>query len=150
LVESGVPFVEVNLGGWDTHNNTPQRIEQLSEQLDGPMATLIDDLKERGLLETTLVIWMGEFGRSPGHGKNHYAKAWSTVLAGAGVKGGQVVGKTDAKGNEVSDKPVGAADFMATVCKALGIDHTKNYVARGGRPMNKVAKEAKVVGEVFG
>jgi uncharacterized protein (DUF1501 family) len=149
LVEAGVPFVEVALGGWDTHNNTPQRIKTLSEQLDQPMATLISDLKERGLLNNTLVIWMGEFGRSPGHGKNHYARAWSTVMAGAGLKVGQVVGRTDAKGNDVTDRPISAPDFMATVCKALGIDHTKSYMARGGRPMHKVAKEARVVGQLF-
>jgi hypothetical protein len=149
LVEAGVSFVEVTLPGWDTHNNTPQRVKTLSEQLDRPMATLLGDLKERGLLDTTLVIWMGEFGRSPGHGKNHYARAWSTVLAGAGVKAGQVLGQTDAKGNDVKDHPVGAADFMATVCHALGIDHTKSYMARG-RPMHKVAKGARVVRQVFG
>src|SRR5262249_53119315 len=111
LIESGVPFVEVALGGWDTHNNTPQRIKNLSQQLDGPMAALIADLKDRGLLKDTLVIWMGEFGRSPGHGKNHYAKAWSTVLAGAGLKVGQVVGKTDNKGGEVKQRPISAGDF---------------------------------------
>ncbi len=149
LVEAGVPFVEVNLPGWDTHNNTPQRVKALSEQLDRPMATLIGDLKERGLLDNTLVIWMGEFGRSPGHGKNHYARAWTSVLAGAGLKAGQVVGKTDAKGNDVTQRPISAPDFMATVCKALGIDHTKTYMARGGRPMHKVAKEARVVSQVF-
>jgi hypothetical protein len=149
LVEAGVPFVEVTLPGWDTHNNTPQRIRQLSGQLDGPMATLVADLKERGLLDSTLVVWMGEFGRSPGHGKNHYARAWTTVLAGAGVKGGRVVGRTDAKGADVRDRPVGAADFMATLCKALGIDHTQNYTARGGRPVPKVAKEAKPVTQLF-
>jgi hypothetical protein len=149
LVEAGVPFVEVALPGWDTHNNTPQRIKTLSEQLDGPMATLIGDLKERGMLKDTLVIWMGEFGRSPGHGKNHYARAWTTALAGAGLKVGQAVGRTDAKGNDVASVPVAAPDFMATVCKALGIDHTKTYMARGGRPMHKVAKEAKVVKQVF-
>ncbi len=149
LVEAGVSFVEVSLGGWDTHNNTPQRIKTLSEQLDRPMATLIGDLKERGLLDGTLVIWMGEFGRTPGHGKNHYARAWSTALAGAGVRAGQVVGRTDGKGNDVTDRPITAPDFMATVCKALGIDHTKTYMARGGRPMHKVAKEAKVVQQVF-
>jgi uncharacterized protein (DUF1501 family) len=149
LVEAGVPFVEVNLPGWDTHNNTPSRVKALSEQLDRPWATLVADLKERGLLDSTLVIWMGEFGRSPGHGKNHYARAWSSVLAGAGLKVGQVVGRTDAKGNDVTQRPVSAPDFMATVCQALGIDHTKNYLARGGRPMHKVAKEAKVVTQVF-
>jgi hypothetical protein len=149
LVEAGVPFVEVNLPGWDTHNNTPQRVKTLSEQLDRPMATLIGDLKDRGLLDNTLVIWMGEFGRSPGHGKNHYARAWTSVLAGARLKTGQVVGKTDAKGNDVTQRPISAPDFMATVCKALGIDHTKTYMARGGRPMHKVAKEARVVTQVF-
>lgn len=149
LVEAGVPFVEVTLGGWDTHNNTPQRIKQLSEQMDKPIATLIGDLKERGLLDTTLVVWMGEFGRTPGHGKNHYARAWSTMMAGAGIKAGQVIGKTDAKGNDAADRPIKSPDFMATVLKALGIDHTKNYVARGARPMPKVAKEAKVVTQLF-
>lgn len=149
LVEAGVPFVEVTLPGWDTHNNTPQRIKTLSEQLDRPMATLISDLKERGLLDTTLVVWMGEFGRTPGHGKNHYAKAWSMAMAGAGIKAGQVIGKTDGKGNEVTDRPVNAPDLMATVCKALGIDHTKNYQARGGRPMPKVAKDARPVAALF-
>ena len=127
----------------------PEAYKTLSEQMDRPMATLIGDLKERGLLDSTLVIWMGEFGRTPGHGKNHYARAWSSVLAGAGLKVGQVVGKTDAKGNDVTDRPISAPDFMATVCKALGIDYTKNYTARGGRPMHKVAKEARVVTQVF-
>src|SRR5262245_6333456 len=90
LVEAGVPFVEVALQGWDTHNNTPSRIRTLSQQLDQPMAALITDLKDRGLLDSTLVVWMGEFGRTPGHGRNHFAKAWTTVMAGAGIKAGQV------------------------------------------------------------
>jgi hypothetical protein len=145
LIEAGVPFVEVTLPGWDTHNNTQQRIRQLSEQLDNPMATLVADLKERGLLDSTLVIWMGEFGRSPGHGKNHYARAWTTAFAGAGIKGGRAIGQTDTKGADVRGRTVSAADFMATVCKALGIDYTKNYTARGGRPIPKVAKEARPV-----
>ncbi|MBY0231703.1 MAG: DUF1501 domain-containing protein, partial [Gemmataceae bacterium] len=136
-------------GGWDTHNNTPQRLKTLSEQIDKPWAALVADLKERGLLDSTLVIWMGEFGRTPGHGKNHYAKAWSSVLAGAGIKAGQVVGKTDAKGAEVAERPVSAGDFMATVCQALGIDYTKQYQLRNGRPMQKVAKEAKPVAQLF-
>jgi uncharacterized protein (DUF1501 family) len=149
LVEAGVAFVEVSLPGWDTHNNTPARIKTLSNQLDGPMATLIADLKERGLLQTTLVIWMGEFGRTPLSGQNHFARAWSTVLAGAGLKTGQVVGRTGAKGNDPEERPISCPDFMATVCKALGIDYTKNYTARGGRPMPKVAKEAKPVQQLL-
>jgi len=149
LVEAGVAFVEVSLGGWDTHNNTPNRIKTLSQQLDTPMAALIKDLKDRGLLDSTLVIWMGEFGRSPMNGQNHFAKAWTTVLAGAGIKTGQVVGKTGAKGDDVADRPISPGDFMTTVCKALGIDPTKSYTARNGRPMNKVDKGATPVRELF-
>jgi uncharacterized protein (DUF1501 family) len=149
LVEAGVSFVEVSLGGWDTHNNTAPRIKTLSQQLDQGMGALVGDLKQRGLLDNTLVIWMGEFGRTPMSGQNHFAKAWTSVLAGAGLKVGQVVGKTGAKGNDVEDRPISAPDFMATVCKALGIDHTKNYTSRDGRPMAKVAKEGKPVQELF-
>jgi uncharacterized protein (DUF1501 family) len=150
LVEAGVSFVEVSLGGWDTHNNTAPRIRTLSQQLDQGMATLVGDLKQRGLLDTTLVIWMGEFGRTPGSGQNHYARAWTTVLAGAGLKVGQAIGRTGAKGTDVDGRAITAPDFMATVCKALEMDPTKNYTARGGRPMAKVAKEAKSVVELFG
>jgi hypothetical protein len=149
LVEAGVPFVEVTLPGWDTHQNANNRVKALSEQLDAPMATLIADLKERGLLDSTLVIWMGEFGRSPKNGSQHYARAWTSILAGAGVKVGQVVGGTDSSGADVKDHPISSADFMATVCKALGIDYTKEYIARGGRPMHKVDKGAKPVEQVF-
>jgi hypothetical protein len=149
LVEAGVPFVEVTLPGWDTHADAVGRVRTLSQQLDPAMATLLADLKERGRLESTLVIWMGEFGRDPKRGSNHYARAWTTVLAGAGLKTGQVVGSTGASGADVESRPVRSPDFMATVCKALGIDYTKNYTARGGRPMPKVAKEAKPVREVF-
>lgn len=149
LVEAGVAFVEVSLGGWDTHNNTPNRIKTLSQQLDAPMATLIKDLKERGLLDSTLVIWMGEFGRTPMSGQNHFARAWTSVLAGAGIKAGQVIGRTGAKGNDVEDRPITPGDFMATVCQALGIDPSKNYTARNGRPMNKVDKGAAPVKELF-
>ena len=107
---------------------------QLSEQLDGPMATLIDDLKERGLLETTLVIWMGEFGRTPGHGKNHYAKAWTVVLSGGGVKGGIVHGATDEDGRHVKEKPVTSADLFATIYTTLGMNPRVKHVV-GTRPI---------------
>jgi hypothetical protein len=149
LVEVGVPFVEVALGGWDTHQGATQRVKSLSEQLDPAMAALVADLKDRGLLDNTLVIWMGEFGRSPKNGSQHYARAWTSVLAGGGVKGGQVVGGTDATGADVKDRPISSADFMATVCQSLGIDWTKEYVARGNRPMHKVDKNAKPVTQVF-
>jgi hypothetical protein len=149
LVEAGVPFVEVALPGWDTHNGAPQRVRNLSQQLDPAMATLISDLKDRRLLDSTLVIWMGEFGRDPRRGSNHYARAWTTVLAGAGLKTGQVIGSTGANGADVTDRPISSPDFMATICKALGIDYARNYMARGGRPMAKVQKGARPIAQLF-
>jgi uncharacterized protein (DUF1501 family) len=149
LIESGVPFVEVSLGGWDTHGGAAQPVKRLSAQLDPAMGALVKDLKERGLLDTTLVIWMGEFGRSPGKGTNHYARAWSTVLGGAGLKTGQVIGKTDEKGGTVAERPINVVDFMSTVCQALGIDHKKQILSKGGRPHHIVDKGAKPVTELF-
>src|SRR5208337_4156908 len=97
LVERGVPFVEVTLGGqngigWDTHQQNFEQVKQLSATLDPAWATLMQDLKDRGLLDSTLIVWMGEFGRTPkleGNGRNHFPNAWTTVLAGGGIKGGQ-------------------------------------------------------------
>ncbi len=149
LVEVGVPFVEVSLGGWDTHNNTDDRIKKLSENLDAPMAALIADLKEKGMLDSTLVVWASEFGRTPGTGQNHFARAWTTVLAGAGIQGGRVIGKTDAKGANVEERPISSPDFMATICMALGINYTKEYTTRSGRPKPVVAKGANPVKELF-
>jgi hypothetical protein len=149
LVETGVPFVEVTLPGWDTHADADRRVKNLSEQLDPAMAALIADLKQRGLLDTTLVVWMGEFGRSPANGKAHYARAWTTVLAGGGLKTGHVVGDTGSSGADAERRPISSPDFMATVCKAIGIDYTKDYMARGGRPMHKVDKGAQPVAELF-
>ena len=103
------------------------------------MAALVTDLHERGLLDSTLVIWMGEFGRTPNlnkdAGRDHYAKAWSTVLVGGGIRGGQVIGRTDAEGAAVEDRPVSAVDFMATVCQILGIDYNKQLPSPGRRPI---------------
>jgi uncharacterized protein (DUF1501 family) len=149
LVEAGVPFVEVSLNGWDTHQGAAQPVKRLSAQLDPGMGTLVKELKERGLLDTTLVLWMGEFGRSPGRGQNHFARAWSTVMGGGGIKTGQVVGKTDARGGTVEDRPVKVVDFMATVCQILGIDANKQVVASTGRPHRIVDKGANPVKELF-
>ena len=117
------------------------------------MATLIRDLKSRGMLDDTLVVWMGEFGRSPGAGKDHFSKAWSSVLAGGGIKAGQVVGKTsDGKnpGSEIVDRPVTSPDFVATLCTALGIDIHEEFLAPGSRPMPLVDKSAKPITELVG
>jgi len=124
LVERGVPFVEVTRGGWATHTDNFNQVKRLSEVLDPAWAALMSDLKERGLLDSTLIVWMGEFGRTPkleGNGRNHYPNAWSTVLAGGGIKGGQAYGKTSADGTTVEENPVSVPNFIATVCAALGI-----------------------------
>jgi uncharacterized protein (DUF1501 family) len=156
LVEVGIPFVEVNLGGWDTHQNNFERVKTLSETVDPAMSQLIGDLKERGLLDTTLIVWMGDFGRTPKinsrgdkPGRDHYPKAWSSVLVGGGIKGGQVVGKTDAEGAVVEERPVSGVDFMATVCQALGIDYTKQNTTPIGRPIRIADKGATPVKELF-
>jgi hypothetical protein len=158
LVERGVPFVEVTLGGvnggafgWDTHADNFNQVKRLSETLDPAWAALMTDLKDRGLLDTTLVIWMGEFGRTPkieGTGRNHFPNAWSTVLAGGGVKGGQAYGKTTADGMTVDENPVSVPTFMATVCAALGIDSTKQNQSNVGRPIRIADVGAKPIKEV--
>lgn len=153
LVEFGVSFVEVALGGWDTHRDNASRIKSLCGTVDPALSALIGDLKTRGLLDTTLVIWMGEFGRTPHVGKqggrDHYPRAWTSLMAGAGIKAGQTVGRTDKDGGSVQDRPISAIDFMATVCKALDIDYTKNFHTRDGRPMRVVDKNEKLVKELF-
>ena len=153
LVENGVSFVEVGLTGWDTHMDNTGKVKNLSATLDPAMAALISDLQSSGLLDSTLVVWMGDFGRTPHLGKrggrDHYPKAWTTVLAGAGMKTGQVIGRTDKQGAIVEDRPTSAIDFMATVCKALDIDYTENFIARGNRPVRTVDKGEKLVTELF-
>ncbi len=152
LVETGVPFVEVSVGNWDTHDDNFNRTRQLCERLDRPMATLLADLADRGLLDRTLVIWAGEFGRTPRinarSGRDHYPRAYSAVLAGCGVRGGQVIGATDAGGVEITDRPIRVSDFFRTVYHALGIDADHEYMSNIGRPI-KVADEGSVVEEVF-
>ncbi|NQW47284.1 MAG: DUF1501 domain-containing protein, partial [Planctomycetes bacterium] len=117
------------------------------------MAALIEDLRQRRLLDSTLVVWMGDFGRMPFVGKqggrDHYPRAWSTVLAGGGLKTGQVIGRTDKAGGIVEDRPIGAIDFMATVCTALGIDYTADFTTPGGRPVRTVDKGEKLITELL-
>ena len=149
LVESGVKFVEVRQGGWDVHKNTVPQTKKLSEEFDTPFAALITDLKQRGMLDSTLVIAMGEFGRNPANGSSHFSRAWTTVLAGGGLKHGQAIGDTGGSGGTVEKRPIAPGDFMATVCKALGIDYTNDWTTGSGRPVPVVAKGAAPVGELF-
>jgi uncharacterized protein (DUF1501 family) len=157
LVESGVSFVEVTLGGWDTHQDNFARTKRLSEQVDPAMSALVTDLRQRGLLDSTLVVWMGEFGRTPRintrgakPGRDHYPRAWSTVLVGGGIKGGQVIGKTDKEGAAVVERPISALDFMATVCEVLGINWKKQNNTPIGRPIRIVDKGANPIKELLG
>jgi uncharacterized protein (DUF1501 family) len=156
LVEGGVRFVEVNLGGWDTHQNNFDRVRQLSGQVDPAMSALVKDLKERGLLDSTLVIWMGDFGRTPRinqrgpvPGRDQYPRAWSSVMIGGGIKGGQVIGKTDAEAAAVTERPVNALDFLSTVCRVLGIDYEKQNHAPNGRPIRIVDRGANPISEIL-
>jgi uncharacterized protein (DUF1501 family) len=150
LVEAGIPFVEVSLRGWDDHSRAEEHVKRRSAYVDPAVATLIADLADRGLLERTLVIWMGEFGRTPAGAKNHFARAWTTLLAGGGLKTGQVIGRTDATGGTVEELPISVPDFMATVCKALAIDSSKKYRSAGGRPVRLVDQDGKPLKEMFG
>lgn len=152
LIEAGVPFVEVQASGWDTHAKELNTLKNLIPPIDQATAALVHDLKDRGLLERTLVIWMGEFGRTPlmnpQAGRDHYPKAFSAALAGAGIKGGQVIGATDPKGIEVVDHPVSVSDLFCTFCKALGIDPRHENASNVGRNI-KIVEEGKPVEELF-
>ena len=159
LIEAGVRFVEVMMGagvGWDTHRDNFPRTKALSLEADAGMAALIEDLRERGLLDSTLVIWMGEFGRTPqitsGGGRNHWARAWTSVLAGGGIRGGQVIGRTDRTAAEVVQRPISVTDFLATVCTILKIDYTRERRAAGSErpiPIVDTSKLLNVVSELL-
>jgi uncharacterized protein (DUF1501 family) len=150
LLESGVTFVEVTLGGWDTHDDNHARTKELCAQFDRPAARLLTDLKERGMLDSTLVVWMGEFGRTPRvngrGGRDHYPKAFSAWLAGCGVKGGQVLGATDERGAEVIERPVSPQDLFQSVYHALGIDSSHENTTSTGRPVKLVDGGAVIDG----
>jgi len=139
LVEHGVPFVEVTLDGWDTHRDNFGRVADLSQTLDTAMSALLGDLKRRGLLESTLVVCQGEFGRTPiinsNTGRDHWPHAWSVVLAGGGIRGGQVIGQTSPDGREVTDRPASVPDLVATVCRAAGMDPRKQNLSNVNRPI---------------
>jgi hypothetical protein len=152
LVETGVPSIEVTLGGWDTHLDNFPRVKELAGQVDQPLAYLIADLKQRGLLESTLVVWMGEFGRTPRInprvGRDHYPRAFNVLLAGGGIQGGQVIGSTDEAGTDVVDRPVGPTDLLQTFCKSLQIDPSFENIAPNGRPI-KIVDGGTPVSELF-
>ena len=159
LVESGVRFVEVVSGGgvgWDTHRDNFPRTRALSAEADLGMAALVEDLQQRGLLDSTLVIWMGEFGRTPqltsGGGRNHWARAWSSVVIGGGIRGGQTIGRTGRDAAEVTDRPISVVDFLATICTLLRIDYTRQNFAPGIErpiPIVDTSKQVKLISELL-
>jgi hypothetical protein len=152
LIEAGVPFVRVARAWWDSHGQNFETHQELVPELDHVMAALLDDLEQRGLLQNTLVITLAEFGRTPSInpslGRDHFASAWSTTLSGCGVKGGAVYGKSDATGNRVADGEVGAGELFATIYRALGIPHDKNYYV-GSRPIPLTNPGTRPIKEVL-
>lgn len=152
LIEAGVPFVRVGRAWWDSHGQNFETHQELVPELDHVMATLLDDLDQRGLLDQTLVITLAEFGRTPAInpslGRDHFASAWSATLSGCGIKGGSVFGKTDATGNAVVDGEVGAAELFATIYQALGIDLQKNYYVNS-RPVPLTEPDTEAIADVL-
>jgi len=151
LVERGVPYVTINYKGWDTHKQHFQTMRQRLPQLDRGFAALLQDLSERGLLDSTIVWWGGEFGRTPrvqweppwNGGRGHWGSVFSTVLAGGGFKGGRVVGASDARGEEVKDRPVSPADVVASIFEQLGFDLETKLPNPDGLDIRLVPKQAE-------
>ena len=150
LVERGVAFVEVAMNSdgnnlvWDTHQDNFNQVKKLSAELDAGWATLLADLKERGLLESTTILWMGEFGRTPAitagtNGREHFTDAWSAVLAGGGIQGGAVHGRTSRDGRAVEDGRIEVGDLLATLAAAVGVTPDTENLSEMGRPI-KIAE----------
>ena len=152
LIESGVRLSTVFQGGYDTHVDHERSTKPLLADFDQAFAALLDDLEQRGLLETTLLLVIGDFGRTPkinfSGGRDHWPRNFSVALAGAGIQGGRVIGQSDSRAGEPTDRPVSIEDLGATIYKALGIDYTKLYHANG-RPI-AINKEGHPVQELFG
>jgi len=153
LLERGVPFVEVTLGGWDTHVNNFPAVQELCGTLDRAWSSLLLDLEQRGLLDSTVVVWMGEFGRTPvinpQQGRDHYPKAWSVALGGGGIQGGAVIGRTSADGLTVEDRPVATPDLLATILLAMGLDPQSQNMSNVGRPIRLADPDARPVRELL-
>ena len=152
LIEAGVPMVKVARAWWDSHSDNFESHRELASELDHVMSVLLTDLQERGLLDSTLVITLSEFGRTPNInkdvGRDHFASAWSCTLTGCGIKGGTVHGKTDAKGNTVTEGKVGTGDLSATILKAVGINPKKDYYV-GQRPIPLTPEDSKAITTVL-
>jgi len=151
LIETGVKFVEVTLDGWDTHQNNFTRVSNLCKKLDPALSTLLQDLSQRGMLDKTLVLCMGEFGRTPNinvnEGRDHYPDAFACAIAGGGIRGGRVYGETNDDGNQIVSNPVTPGNLFATLSHQLGIDYNKVIQSPQGRPL-KYVNEGIVIEEL--
>ncbi|HEY4259713.1 MAG TPA: DUF1501 domain-containing protein [Schlesneria sp.] len=153
LVERGVSCIEVSLDGWDTHAGNFERVKELSQQLDRGTGALLKDLRDRGLLQDTLIVCQGEFGRTPRingqAGRDHWPSTWAMMLAGAGIRGGQVVGSTSADGTKLESKPTRTADLMATIFRGIGLDPRKQNMSNVGRPIRLADPSGEPVEELL-
>lgn len=154
LVEVGVPFIEVTLGGWDTHRDNFNKVKELSGQLDPGFAQLITDLKNKKLLDSTLVLWAGDFGRTPrinfNGGRDHYPRAWSTVMVGGGIARGMVLGHTGKNGTTAQGKRVvKVRDIYATLAKLTGLPRNDENISKAGRPITVVDKDGTLIKEIL-
>ncbi len=152
LIEAGVSFVEVELANWDHHNDIFNRSSTIINEADPAMATLITDLKQRGMLDDTLIVWMGEFGRTPkltgDSGRGHYPKVFNAAIAGGGIKGGQVIGSSTDDGSAVKDRPVKVNDLFCSICHSLKVDPRTENDSPLGRPL-PIVDEGEMVKELF-
>lgn len=142
LVERGVSVVEISMNGWDTHADNFKTVASLSAQLDAGWASLMEDLESRGLLSSTTILWLGEFGRTPrvnpDAGRDHYPAAWSCVFAGGGIAGGQIFGRTSRDGMQIEEGRVGAEDVLATLCAAVGVAPDRKNTSNTNHPLSIV------------
>jgi uncharacterized protein (DUF1501 family) len=155
MVERGVRFVQLRIGGWDAHGNIKGNHERMCSITDKPISALLTDLKQRGLLDSTLVVWAGEFGRTPtmegrANGRDHSPAGYSVWFAGGGVKGGQIIGRTDPIGYVTVERPVSPHDFHATILHALGLDANRLTYKHHGRDEVPTVFGGEAVTEVFG
>jgi hypothetical protein len=155
LVEGGVSAVELSLGGWDTHNGNFQALStRLLPTLDKAMGTLVRDLVDRGLWQNTVLVWMGEFGRTPrinqNAGRDHWSRCWSVVVGGGAIHGGQAYGATDADGTSVAQNPVRVGDLFATIYRAVGIDPTTQIRDPIGRPFSIAGGQGRPIQGLVG
>ena len=160
LVEAGVRFVTLTFGGWDFHSSLEKGMNTVLPVLDHAVGTLVDDLDQRGMLDSTMVIVMGEFGRTPRintglptdpiPGRDHWGQVMSVLVAGGGIRSGVVVGASNARGEVPRESPVTPSDMLATVYARLGIDLTTTFLDRFGRPIPIVPAGGKVIRELLG